>query len=276
MVLPAGAVIVPTARTASLAGRNEMPMCIFTGPVKTVSNTLIFARAGAAGVQLLVYRMDVEADAEVAMVLPIPVPAGSGEDAVRFIDMADCPEFFSILWPAWPVPTPASGSARGAFAKAAAPPLAVQAVGAFEASFVPTIADFTRLDERFRLPAGTWEKLPRYRTSGFVVFKLRAGNLSIHPMAFSFPRADARTLFFPTVHIHDGQVHERAGFAHTLIMQPGSPGASVPDGWIESDLIPRQLADYAKVKDLVIPDQHLHKLSMHGEFDNRDVVLNLG
>jgi hypothetical protein len=252
-------------------------MCIFTGPVKAVSNTQIFARGDATGRQILIYRMNVDADTDVAMVLPIPTAAGSHEDAVHFIDLKDCPEFFPIVWSAWPRPAaaPAAGQARRTLGFSP-PPLKVQQVGAFEASFVPIIADFERLDERFRLPAGIWEKLPLYRTFGFVVFKLKAGNLSIHPMAFSFPRADARTLFFPTVHIHDGMVHERAEFAHSLVMQTESPSASVPHDWTESELIPRQLADFKKIEELVLPDQHFYKMSKYGEFDNRDVVLSLG
>ena len=37
-------------------------------------------------------------------------------------------------------------------------------------------------------------------------------------MAFDFPRA-AKKLFFPTVHIHDGKVHDKADFDHALYCQ---------------------------------------------------------
>jgi hypothetical protein len=37
----------------------------------------------------------------------------------------------------------------------------VREVGSFEASYVPKIADFSRLDERFRLPVAVWKKLPQ-------------------------------------------------------------------------------------------------------------------
>src|SRR5207248_7445223 len=89
-------------------------------------------------------------------------------------------------------------------------------VGSFEASFVPTIPDFERLDERFRLPTGTWDQLPQYKQYGFTVFKLKPGAKVIHPMAFEFPRAAPARLFFPTVHIHDGKVHDTATFDHAL------------------------------------------------------------
>lgn len=38
-------------------------------------------------------------------------------------------------------------------------------------------------------------------------------------MAFSFPSARAGHLFFPTMHIHDGEVHEKEDFDHTLYCQ---------------------------------------------------------
>jgi hypothetical protein len=34
-------------------------------------------------------------------------------------------------------------------------------------------------------------------------------------MAFEFEREDASELFFPTVHIHDGDFHPLADFDHT-------------------------------------------------------------
>jgi len=46
--------------------------------------------------------------------------------------------------------------------------------------------------------------LPIYEDFGFAVFKLRAGLKRIHSMALEFPRRDPKSLFFPTVHVHDG------------------------------------------------------------------------
>lgn len=54
---------------------------------------------------------------------------------------------------------------------------------------------------------------------GFAVLKLRAGNLHAHPMAFSFPRRTDRALFFPTLHIHDGEAHLAAWWRWFLISQ---------------------------------------------------------
>ena len=86
---------------------------------------------------------------------------------------------------------------------------------------MPAVKDFARLDERFRLPATTWDALPDYKDHGFAVFKLKSGEKHVHPMAFEFPRADHKRLFFPTVHIHDGKVHKTATFDHELYCQAG-------------------------------------------------------
>lgn len=113
----------------------------------------------------------------------------------------------------------------GAAAAAAlpAPRLEVHRVGSFEASFVPTVDDFERLDPRFRLPPAVWDDLPAYRDWGFAVFKLRdlfaAEATAVEPMAFEFPRRDPGALFFPTVHVHDGRAHAAADFDHNLFLQ---------------------------------------------------------
>ena len=107
------------------------------------------------------------------MVLPIPVLPGSSEDAVRFVDLSEAPDFFtqlSALFP--PVPQPARARVPGE-PVVRSNALVVHQVGDFEASFVPSIEDFERLDARFRLPKKTWHTLPEYADYGFAVFKLR-------------------------------------------------------------------------------------------------------
>ena len=55
---------------------------------------------------------------------------------------------------------------------------------------------------------------------------------TVHPMAFEFPRRAPAALFFPTVHIHDGEVHETAMFDHRLYCQLGAAPAK---GWESSN-----------------------------------------
>lgn len=248
-------------------------MCCFSGQVRSVSRTAIFARDAGDGQQYLAYRMNLHADQEVAMVLPLPVPAKSPDDAVKFIDLSGYPEFFTALYAAMEYPQPKSLPETLGPTRSAQPKLEVVKVGSFEASFVPTIADFTRLDERFRLPAGTWEKLPSYRDFGFAVFKLAAGKQQIHPMAFRFPRRDASTLFFPTVHIHDGTVQNQAMFDHDLYAQVGKEGAGM---WNESPGLAGRHVDIKRAMGLVDGQQHLYHRSMKGLLPNQDTLLNVG
>lgn len=104
--------------------------------------------------------------------LPLPVPPASPDDAVRFIDLSGYPYFFEALDSGFPAHRSLGrGPSRGA-TMSLAPTLVAHDVGAFEASFVPALADFDRLDARFRLPPQTWGSLPSYRDHGFAVFKL--------------------------------------------------------------------------------------------------------
>jgi hypothetical protein len=206
------------------------------------------------------------------MILPLPTPRAPAEDAVKFLNLDRYPDFFADLDRGFPVPQ-ALGRSRPKDDRPlpAAPKLAVVEVGSFVASFVPTLKDFTRLDERFQLPAGTWEKLPQYRDWGFAVFQLKKGEQKVHPMAFEFPRADPRKLFFPTVHIHDGQVHDRARFDHWLYCQ-GIEGRLM--NWIESaqpaGLFMKKL-DHAH--GIVDPKAHAYRLRLQGMLKNEDWIV---
>jgi len=252
-------------------------MCCFTGKVEEVKNTRIFARLGEHGNQVLIYQMSMNDAQELAMVLPIPVKAGAGEDAVKFFDFSKYEQVFEDLWELFPEPTSKGAGPFGAVPTAAAPvySLKVVSVGAYDASFVPTIADFSRLDARFRLPEGVWAKLPGYADFGFAVFKLKAGNAQVHPMAFSFPTALSGTVFFATLHIHDGEVHEKERFDHTLYLQGGSMD-SARSGWQESPMLPVTKVQCGNTHAMIRPDQHVFRSVMRGKFENGDVVVKPG
>lgn len=198
-------------------------MCCFSQPVLDVSKTKIFARRDGER-QFLVYSMNLQAASELAMILPLPVPTGSPEDSLRFINMENYSAFFLDMDRLFRLPVVKTPPPFPSLAPAAARPrLVVHSVGRFEASFVPSLRDFERLDSRFRIPVTTWEGLPQYRDWGFAVFKLKqipsTYSTTIHPMAFNFPLRDQRELFFPTIHIHDGQVHPIVSFDHELFLQ---------------------------------------------------------
>src|SRR5262249_62363241 len=145
-------------------------MCCFSRPVDLVANTNIFARASKDGRQFLVYAMTLSAKEDLSMILPLPTPKDAKEDAVKFINLEKYADFFTDLLAGFPIP---KGNGRGPKPGDNHGTLKVVEVGSFEASFVPQVKDFSRLDERFRLPAEGWDKLPQYKDYGFTVFKLK-------------------------------------------------------------------------------------------------------
>lgn len=266
-------------------------MCIFTGTIEHVSGTEIFARRVAPGEQGLVYSLELAVEDPLAMVLPLPVPAGPAEDAVRFVDLEGYPAFFHDLSRAFdPIRLATRGAPKSS--QAARETLKVHDVGRFEASFVPTLADFDRLDPRFRLDGTVWDALPLYRDWGFAVFELKTEGkrswlrrllgaapkpMTVHPMAFVFPTRDPDRLFFPTVHVHDGHVHDSAHFDHSLYCQLAGLGEAGPitqNGWTASS---GPLGDFIRsgtargvIGDLVDVSHHAHRLVLDGILPNED------
>jgi hypothetical protein len=247
-------------------------MCCFSRPVDLVANTNIFARATKDGRQFLVYSMTLSAKDDLAMILPLPTPKDSKEEAVKFINLEKYADFFKDMLAGFPEPR-GGGKDKPDDKPNKGPGLKVVDVGSYEASFVPQIKDFARLDERFRLPAGVWDKLPQYKESGFAVFKLKKGASKVHPMAFDFPRANAKKLFFPTVHIHDGEVHDKADFDHWLFCQLGEGETTELMKWEESPQPAGLFMKVDKAEGLLNKDGHCYRLRMKGKLKNEDVLV---
>jgi hypothetical protein len=244
-------------------------MCCFSRPIDLVKGTHIFARDSRDERQFLVYSMILHTKEDVAMVLPLPTPKGVKEDALKFINLEKYEDFFKDLHAGFPPPRGGNGG-RGSFGPDNT--LKVVEVGSFVASFVPAVKDFDRLDEQFRLPTGTWEKLPLYKEWSFAVFKLKKGTKKIHPMAFEFPRANPKELFFPTVHIHDGQVHPTAGFDHALYCQSLKPRDDLMR-WRESAQPAGMFVKTDRTEGIVEPKLHVYLRELRGKLKNADVIL---
>lgn len=192
-----------------------------------VSKTNIFARHNRPGFQVIAYSMSIASKSAAAMILPLPVVPGSGEEAIRFIDLSGYEDFFYDMELACRRNEIEEESLCLESPDETPELLKVHEVGDFEASYVPTMADFTRLDPRFRLSDEIWKKMPDYSDYGFAVFQLKLTLMNddvekentVHPMAFEFPTRDDKHLYFPTVHVHDGDFHPEAGFYHTFYCQ---------------------------------------------------------
>jgi hypothetical protein len=249
-------------------------MCCFAGHVSEVSATNIFARVDRDR-QYLVYEMTFTSDEQTAMILPIPSASETGADVVEFVALDDYPDFFRDLELHFRQVRADAKLLGGAPPPRAA--LKVHRVGAFEASFVPRIDDFDRLDARFRIPEPAWKQLPACESFGFVVFKLRPGKrVDVHPMAFSFRTRQPRTVFFPTVHVHDATVHATAAFDHILYTQhqPAGGWSSWPGTfWMPDETLPSQYLKVNRTRGLVDNDAPCLQMAVVGTFPNRDIVV---
>ncbi|MCA9058174.1 MAG: hypothetical protein KDA85_06730, partial [Planctomycetaceae bacterium] len=157
----------------------------------------------------------------------------------------------------------------------ASPKLVVHSVGMFSASFVPTINDFDRLKEQFRIDKSVWLTQDQFAEYGFVVFKLKrpapeedqgsggspeAISVRPHPMAFDFPMRDMnQPLFFPTVHIHDGTMPKRAEFDHVLCGQTPVPDSRRVMEWEESPLLISAAVRNDLANQLILKDNHCYR-----------------
>ena len=263
--------IIPSLSSGYLFKRQSLLVCCFSQPVDLVADTHIFAR-GANGSQFLVYSMTFEATGDLAMILPLPVPPNPRDDAVRFINLERYPDFFADLRRGFPAPL----AAKLALAVSAEEPaLRVHDVGSFEASFVPQTTDFDRLDQRFRIPEEVWSRLPMYNNSGFAVFKLKGASRrqDIHPMAFEFPRRNPALLYFPTVHIHDGEAHRYADFDHRLYCQASPELKDYLGGWAESYGMASAFMDVDRAEGIIGPDDPCWRRTLRGRRENVDTLI---
>jgi hypothetical protein len=250
-------------------------------PQLHVSVTQLFARL-ADGVQWLAYSMLLATPSDVAMVLPLPV-ARDAEDALELIDLSACPEFFEQLGELFPEhETDMESREIGLAGSLQLQTLVVHDVGSFEASYVPRLRDMDRLDKRFRVPEEIWQSRKDYADFGFAVFKLKKGKKRIHPMAMRFGTAEPSTLFFPTLHVHDGQLHPKAMFDHTLyyeIAPKQSATAHGPDGRAigvgEATIPIEHKVSIPLTHGVAVPGGRVFRFELAGELPNADVRIHL-
>lgn len=252
-------------------------MCCFSRDVRQVSNTRIFARLEKDR-QGLAYAMNLSAAEELAMVLPLPTPPRSGKDALTFVSLEKVPTFFEDLQAGFPEPAKGRHGPPTLSAPAERR-LEVERVGAFDASFVPSQADFARLDERFRIAPEVWAKMPAYADYGFAVFMLRKGEQqNVHPMALRFLTRHPKRVFFPTVHIHHGAFTPKADFDHALYLQFSDErrgGQDVLHGWTESPEPASRFVKIEQAQALVLGDQHVYRRELKGSLANTDTLVDL-
>ena len=257
-------------------------MCCFSGAVEHVADTKIFARLTGSGSQFLVYEMTYKSQQPTAMILPLPTALPALEDSVRFIALDGYRDFFVDLAGAFPS---VAGIGCGVSPSInTSIDLQVHEVGDFIASFVPSIDDFARLDPQFAIPKSTWEKIPRYSDYGFAVFQLKELSGRPHPMAFEFKTRWSDRVFFPTVHIHDGEVHTHENFDHMLFLQHAGFDSVVgpyvqafatdhATGFIRSKAAATKFSSISKAQGILEPHLLLHRMDLAGTLPNEDQLI---
>lgn len=246
-------------------------MCIFSGQIKDVSQTKIFCRLSGVR-QYLVYEMQLATDSDTAMILPLPTPPGE-DNAVSFISLQEYDGFFDDLKKCFPAPRLRfRGIDVALLASGGVYSLPVHRVGKFDASWIPSMRDFSRIDPRFRLSEAVWNNLPVYGDYSFAVFQLRRGESTIHPMALSFLSRNPGALYYPTSHVHDGEVHSTADFDHVFYGQ----GRDFDSEWQSSVRLPKDvmLSDFLtshKTSDVIDQDAPAYRMIRMGTFDNQDL-----
>lgn len=256
-------------------------MCCFTGVVEQVADTKIFARITGTGSQFLVYEMSYKAQQPTAMVLPLPTELPVRDQSIRFIALDSYRNFFADLASAFPSVNRGGIGCSESKTVAEGVALKVHEVGDFIASFVPSIDDFARLDPQFAIPKSTWVKIPQYADYGFAVFQLKSLSGRPHPMAFEFQSRWKDRVFFPTVHIHDGEVHPREQFDHMLFLQHAGFDSVVSSyvepfttdratGFVRSKEAANKFSNVSGSQGILEPNLLLHRMDLDGLLPNED------
>jgi hypothetical protein len=259
-------------------------MCCFAQPVDSVSRTRIFGRLTKQKSQFVAYQMRYASKLTNAMILPVPIQANAKKRPIRFIDLSAYPAFFRHLERGFPKPKSIIES-RTVESAPQHDSLRVHKVGQFEASFVPTINHFQKLDPRFSISKSIWSKVPDYSDYGFVVFQLHELSGEPHPMAFEFNTRLTDTIFLPTIHIHDGEVHRLEKFDHTMYVQNSDLDLAAGDyqghklwdlksGWARSYSSAEKFIDVKRANDLIAGDLKVHRKNMKGTFANEDQFIS--
>ncbi len=281
-----------------------MCVIIVDGEEAAVNKTSIFARHKPQGRQLLVYSMALFTNKPAVMILPLPVKHEAHEQSLSFIDLSAYSDFFTDMYQGFPPIEEMEDSGEEGLCvlddAPSPPPLVVHNAGDFEASFVPHRDDFRRLDKRFQLDESTWEDMPDYHDFGFAVFQIKPSRFddvsqlgkSVHPMAFEFDSRDSTQLFYPTVHVHDGEFHQRADFDHIFYSQfdhdvkgrlatfekhfyPEINKDVNDERWHYHyyQTSEHNAKDFVKVdltSGIVVGEEKIHRLAIKGEFNNQD------
>jgi hypothetical protein len=214
-------------------------MGCFSGGVE-VKGTKMFARLDGVGNQYIVYSVEYASTVDTALILPLPI--AECDPSIQFVPLDGYGDFFNDLASGF-VPRNMGRWMQVRSDYGDLPGLRHKGI-----AYLPSIADFARLDEAFRPPPDFLDQFPHYRDFGFVVAKLPStevpfeaiGDISAEefaerrrellgdvpadrarliPIAFRFATREPRCIYFPTILVQNGECRTTADFDHTLYLQ---------------------------------------------------------
>jgi hypothetical protein len=95
-------------------------------------------------------------------------------------------------------------------------------------------------------------------------------------MAFTFPRRNPEFLYFPTVHVHDREVHWYATYDHMLYCQPDAWMEKYLLNWQRSPKVASEFMNLARSEGIVDSDRRCWRLPLSGFLPNKDTLVGEG
>jgi hypothetical protein len=92
-------------------------------------------------------------------------------------------------------------------------------------------------------------------------------------MAFAIPQRQPGLLYFPTLHIHDGQIRPSAHFDHLLYCQAEDSDIPYLAEWERSISPAEEFMGTNLTKGIVLPDRHCWRMRLSGLLENRDALV---
>jgi len=190
-------------------------MCIFSGPVSSVSKTKIatfccydsevkkinkrnYKSKKGNPLQLIIYENKVNINSEpVAMILPFPLI--KGVNRIKLVDLSEYPNIMDDIEDLFPYDNLVAQAYSNSLSDGA--PIPVLHVGSYKVSIVPKFSEFTNLQfNQFGLSPDTHKLLEQYYSEdfGFIVCIIE-NSKKFHPIAYVH---EGEIPFIPTRHYH--------------------------------------------------------------------------
>jgi len=263
-------------------------MCIISEPVKEVEATKILVAINANQTrQMVVYSNRVDNDSATnAMILPVP-----NAHTIQFHDLSKHKNIFKDLDRSFL----SSMITTNSFSYSAnQTPLAIIDVGSYQVSLAPTTADLLRIDTTvFSISAGCLDLLKSdYATNyGFIVCKLKQGNATYHPFAYSHQIVNKDAIFVPTKHYHEHATtdfqdfqyetnedtnHDETWSHNIYLYNCKAPNQQLMGNYTHTWLKRNPLIfDYNTIDFDFGHCHNLEKYTINGEYPNKDILVSV-